>query len=65
MGKRSKPRLRTDVRSDGRLTRRPAVASIRPDTIDAGAAFCLGDGNTSGMLAGRKDTTRKLYRDAY
>ena len=34
-------------------------------SIDADAAFCFGDGRTNGMLAGRKDTTRKLYRDAY
>lgn len=63
--KRSKPRLHTDLRSDGRLKRRPPIAALRPDSIDAGAAFCLGDANTPGMLAGRKDTTRKLYRDAY
>ena len=36
-----------------------------PGSIDAGAAFCFGDGRSNGMLAGRKDTTRKLYRDAY
>jgi integrase len=47
------------------LKRRPAIVPWQPDSIDAGAAFCLGDGQSGGMLAGRKDTTRKLYRDAY
>src|SRR6266851_5225909 len=59
------PQLRGDLRSDGRLKRRPAIVPLEPDSIDAGAAFCLGDGHSGGMLAGRKDTTRKLYRDAY
>src|SRR5438132_6316533 len=65
MATRSKPRLRTDRRADGRWKRRPPIVAVRPESIDAGAAFCLGDGRTSGVLAGRKDTTRKLYRDAY
>jgi hypothetical protein len=62
---RSKPRLQSHLRADGRLKRRSAFAPLRPDAIDAGAAFCLGDGRNSGMLAGRKESTRKLYRDAY
>jgi integrase len=62
---RSKPRQQADRRADGRRKRRLPIVPVRPESIDAGAAFCLGDGKTSGVLAGRKDTTRKLYRDAY
>jgi hypothetical protein len=36
-----------------------------PNSIDAGAAVCLGDGRSNGTLAGRKETTRKRYRDVY
>ncbi|MDQ6669673.1 MAG: tyrosine-type recombinase/integrase [Chloroflexota bacterium] len=57
--------MSSDLRADGRRKRRPAIDSFQPDSIAAGAAYCLGDGRTSGVLAGRKDTTRKLYRDAY
>ena len=54
-----------DLRADGRRKRRPSLGTAAAGSIDAGAAFCFGDGRTNGMLAGRKDTTRKLYRDAY
>jgi len=49
----------------GRRKRRPSLGTTPSDSIDAGAAFCLGDGRSNGTLAGRKETTRKLYRDAY
>jgi integrase len=58
-------RPRGELRADGRRKRRPALAPAQPDSIDAGAAIFLGDGRSGGLLAGRKDTTRKLYRDAY
>src|SRR5690242_453016 len=60
-----KPHARGELRADGRLKRRPAIVPLGPETIDAGAAFCFGDGRSGGMLAGRKDATRNLYRDAY
>ena len=41
-----------DLRKDGRLKHRSAIAVAVPDSIDAGAAFCLGDGRTSGTLGG-------------
>jgi integrase len=63
--KRSPMALRSDVRKDGRLKRRSALSSANRHSIDAGAAFCFGDGRSGGVLAGRKPTTRKLYRDAY
>ena len=57
---------RGDLRADGRRKRRPSLAiTALVGSMDAGAAFCFGDGRSNGMLAGRKDTTRKLYRDAY
>ena len=58
-------RLQAELRSDGRRKRRPALESLRRNSIDAGAAYCFGDGHSGGVLAGRKETTRKLYRDAY
>ncbi|MBV9601580.1 MAG: hypothetical protein JOZ87_32630 [Chloroflexi bacterium] len=57
--------LRGDLRADGRRKRRPSLGTTPSASIDNGAAFCFGDGRTNGMLAGRKETTRKLYRDAY
>src|SRR5690242_11190391 len=54
-----------DLRADGRRKRRSSLGLAAAGSIDAGAAFCFGDGRSNGMLAGRKDTTRKLYRDAY
>src|SRR5205814_1700170 len=62
---RTSPRLTSDVRSDGRRLRRPALSMLKRSSIDAGAAFCFGDGQSNGLLAGRKQSTRKLYRDAY
>jgi hypothetical protein len=38
---------------------------LKRNSIDAGAAYCFGDGRSGGVLAGRKPTTRQLYRDAY
>jgi hypothetical protein len=58
-------RLRPAVRADGQRTRRAPITSTHKRSIDAGIARCLGDGASSGILAGRKETTRKLYRDAY
>ena len=58
-------RTQGDLRADGRRKRRPSLATAQPGSIDAGAAFCLGNGRSNGMLSGRKETTRKLYRDAY
>ena len=52
-----------DLRADGRRKRRPSLGSAAADSIDAGAAFRFGDGRSNGMLAGRKETARKLYRD--
>jgi hypothetical protein len=52
-------------RTDGRLKKRPPLQSLKRNSIDAGAALCFGDGRSVGILAGRKDATRKLYRDAY
>jgi hypothetical protein len=59
------PPLRADLRADGRLKRRPPIAALQPHSIDAGAALCFGGARSAGVLAGRKHTTRKLYRDAY
>jgi hypothetical protein len=33
--------------------------------VATGIARCLGDGTSSGLLAGRKEATRKLDCDAY
>src|SRR5690349_24996130 len=62
-GKRGQ--LEPGVRSDGRRTRRPPLEPLKRNSIDAGAAYAFGDRQSGGVLAGRKDTTRKLYRDAY
>jgi integrase len=62
----SKPvQVLADQRADGRLKKRPPLQPLKRNSIDAGAALCFGDGRSVGMLAGRKDATRKLYRDAY
>ncbi len=63
--RRQKFQVGGDLRADRQMKRRTVLVSLRPDSIDAAAAFCLGDGRSGGVLAGRKDTTRKLYRDAY
>jgi hypothetical protein len=47
---------------DGRKS--PALLALKLNSIDAGAALCFGDGRSVGILAGRKDATRKLYRNA-
>jgi predicted ATPase len=47
------------VRADERKGRTP-LADAHPKSIDAGAALCFRDSQSNGMLAGRKDTTRKL-----
>ena len=65
MATRQNAAARGTLRKDGRPTRRTALAPLHPDSIDAGAAFCFGDGRAAGALGGRKATTRKLYRDAY
>jgi hypothetical protein len=62
---RSRVQLQTDLRSDGRRIRRPPLESKKHNSIDAGAAFCFGSSGSGGVLGGRKETTRKLYRDAY
>jgi integrase len=49
--------------------RQPAAPAptmpTRRGSIEAAILHCLGDGTSPGILAGRKETTRKLYRDAY
>ncbi len=57
--------LDPDLRSDGRRKRRAPLESHKRNSIDAGAAYAFGDARSSGVLAGRKETTRKLYRDGY
>src|SRR6516164_6961473 len=62
----SKPvQVLADQRADGRLKERQPLQPLKRNSIDAGAALCFGDGRSVGILAGRKDATRKLYRDAY
>jgi integrase len=63
--RKSSSQLNPDLRSDGRRKRRPPLAPTARNSIDAGAAFCFGDARSAGMLAGRKESTRKLYRDGY
>jgi hypothetical protein len=58
-------RVLADQRADGRPKKRPPLQPLKRNSIDAGAALCFGDAQSVGGLAGRKETTRKLYRDAY
>ena len=51
--------------ADGRRKHRPSLGCAPLGRIAADAALCLGDGRDNDMLAGRKETMRKLYLDAY
>jgi hypothetical protein len=59
---RARAPLQADVRADGRRKRRPPLEPLQRTSIDAGAAYAFGDGRSGGVLAGRKETTRKLYQ---